>query len=111
MKNFVPIKEHQAVLRMLVRRATCWDKIQAARKPGHWLNQARIEINQACNNIPADGETYQHRNGCTYQVLFVTNLANRSSKHPPQVVYIGTNNNCWSRPLAGWHDAMTRIKP
>lgn len=42
--GLVSRRDYLAVLQMLVRRATPEDIELAASKPGHWLNQARAEI-------------------------------------------------------------------
>lgn len=44
MSGTVPESEFMAVLRMLVRRATIYDRWLARRRRGHWLNQARRQI-------------------------------------------------------------------
>lgn len=37
-----------------------------------------------------------------YKVLYITNVVHSSPKHPPQVVYQGSNNHIWSMPLLDW---------
>lgn len=68
------------------------------------------------NEIPKPESRWQHRNGCYYTVLFLTNAENENSDYPVTVVYRGDNGNLWSRPLLptkdvrGWHDSMTEIR-
>ena len=37
-----------------------------------------------------------------YTVLCITNIANVTIKHPPQVIYKGDNGHMWSLPLSKW---------
>jgi len=41
-----------------------------------------------------------------YTVLYITNLAHKTDKHPPQVVYQGDNGHYWSLPLTQWPGAL-----
>jgi hypothetical protein len=41
-----------------------------------------------------------------YTVLFATNTAHTSDRHPPQVVYQGDNGCVWSLPLADWPGSL-----
>ena len=65
-------------------------------------------------NVPEIGSRWARRakhdpskgayNG--YTVLFITNTANVSDKHPPQVVYQGDNGFKWSLPLTDWPGSL-----
>ena len=41
-----------------------------------------------------------------YEILFITNTAHVSDKHPPQIVYRGDNGHYWSRPFEKWPGAL-----
>jgi len=59
------------------------------------------------------GKQYEHSNGNVYTVIHVTNtenLTNITSKHPPDVVYMGQNGYVWSRRLEGWDRSFTLIE-
>ena len=52
--------------------------------------------------LRADHDPASYPCANAYTVLFVTNIANKSIKHPPQVVYEGDNGHKWSLPLKQW---------
>jgi hypothetical protein len=56
------------------------------------------------------GKQYEHSNGNVYTVIHVTNTKNITSKHPPDVVYMGQNGYVWSRRLEGWDRSFTLIE-
>ena len=41
-----------------------------------------------------------------YTVLFITNGAHVSERHPQQVVYEGDNGFVWSLPLSDWPGSL-----
>ncbi|MEE8608958.1 MAG: hypothetical protein V3S55_15245 [Nitrospiraceae bacterium] len=56
---------------------------------------------------PKAGQTWVHRNGIPYVVLFITNTEHETPSHPPDVIYVGMNGSWWSRPLSDWHRSFT----
>ena len=58
---------------------------------------------------PEPNSHWRHRNGHLYTVMFITNTAKLSEKHPPDVVYKGSYGRMWSRPLSDWHRSMTKL--
>lgn len=62
--------------------------------------------------IPQPGQIWKHRNGVLYTVLFLTNTAHISARHPPDVVYTRIERtdptNYWSRPATDWHRSFTK---
>jgi hypothetical protein len=45
-----------------------------------------------------------------YEVVCVTNTDHLSDRHPPQVVYRGSNSSMWSTPLSEWPSKLREIK-
>jgi hypothetical protein len=58
---------------------------------------------------PRPGSKWQHYNGQQYTVLFLTNLDSQYERHPPYVIYQGTNGKLWTRLLSDWHRSFTPI--
>ena len=57
--------------------------------------------------IPKPGSRWLHKNGMTYTVALVTNLAStKPAQYPATVVYFSDNDVWWSRPLERWHGSM-----
>lgn len=56
---------------------------------------------------PSPG-TYWTRNGIEYLVIAITNLPD-TDRYPKTVVYIGPNNNLWSRRFDDLNRSMTYI--
>jgi hypothetical protein len=60
--------------------------------------------------LPKIGSQWKHKNGITYEVLFLTNTENHNDKYPVTVVYQTlANGNKWSRPLSQWYASMKEV--
>lgn len=60
--------------------------------------------------VPRVGHKYQHINGNVYQVIAIANMRSERPEYPPTVVYQGTNELVWCKPLANFIAKMTRVK-
>jgi hypothetical protein len=67
------------------------------------------QVDAALKSDVQPGSRWQHTNGYSYEVLFLTNEHGTSSDYPIAVVYAGENGRKWSRPLTDWHRSMTRV--
>lgn len=57
---------------------------------------------------PKIGTKWTHSNGAVYTVESITNIdSTNQARYPTTVVYRGTNDKLWSRPLSDWHRSMT----
>lgn len=62
------------------------------------------------SNDLTPGSRWRHRNGQTYIIEVLTNVASTNPKYVPTVVYRNiTNGTAWSRPVADWSRSMTRV--
>ena len=62
------------------------------------------------SNDLTPGSRWRHRNGQTYIIEVLTNVASTNPKYVPTVVYRNiTNGTAWSRPAADWSRSMTGV--
>lgn len=74
-----------------------------------WRGDITYESWSQSFNEPPEDSIWQHRNGCKYRVLFLTNGHDRAD-YPRTVIYQGENGKRWSRPLWDWSRSMTFVE-
>lgn len=73
------------------------------------LKEAVLYI-QENHYVPKVGHKYQHINGNVYTVIAIANMRSERPEYPPTVVYQGSNELVWCKPLVNFIAKMTRVK-
>lgn len=61
---------------------------------------------------PEQLSRWTHYNGNHYTVLMIANIHSTDlHRYPITVVYQGTNDRVWTRPLNDWYRSFTKHKP
>ncbi len=60
--------------------------------------------------IPKDDSLWRHHTGRMYRVLLIANRDSTRPEYPITVVYRGTNQKIWSKPLSNFLEKMTWVE-
>ena len=62
------------------------------------------------NDYPTFGSHWKHHSGRIYTVLGVANTGNINSEYPIVIVYVGHNENLWTKLIDDFYKTMKEIE-